>query len=185
MKKIAITSTLLAMAGFAYGQQNGASKSASQNVSLTTHNIMEIAFVNTNGTNGNTVLLPFNTLSDYTQGVYSTEQELRIRSNNKFGIEIKTNSQYFDYSGVSSPAPTMPVAEVLNIEVAANSTGGNLLPPFSQGKFVGLSDNNTSIMGDCKHGGNQRFSIKYKAAPGITYPVGNYSVDVIYTATQQ
>jgi hypothetical protein len=182
MKKLAIIAILLFTSAKGYSQFL-ASTSAYQIITLRVSDMMEFTFSST-GDEGNTVALPFNSLSDYKNGVLSAEQVLRIRCNNKFGIEVKASSDYFDYSGASSPAPTMPVGEVLNMEIGTKTAGSNLQAPFGTGKFVSVTESNKTILSDCGNG-EQRFSIKYKASPGITYPIGNYSVDIIYTATQQ
>jgi len=42
-----------------------------------------------------------------------------------------------------------------------------------------------NIVNNGNLGSDQRFSVKYKATPGISYGTGTYTVDVIFTATQQ
>ncbi len=41
------------------------------------------------------------------------------------------------------------------------------------------------LISNGQNGGNQTFSVMYNATPGFAYPAGTYTVDVVYTATQQ
>ena len=158
-----------------------ANQSAHQYVSLNLSSIIDFSLANSS----EIVTLPFNTLNDYKFGVSSTAQVLRVRTNKKFSLGVKTSASYFDYSGQTYPAPNMPVDSVLNIEINSNSTGGSILYPFANGNYVGLSNQNRNVLTNGDMGSNQHFSVIYKAAPGINYPVGTYKIDVIYTATMQ
>lgn len=190
MRKITLfTAILSCLTGAAFAQSRPASSSsgtAHQRVSVHLNNILEFTFTNTNSNHGGIVSIPFSSMRDYTQGVSSGEQELRIRTNKKFAIGVKTSAEYFDYSGgPGSTVKAMPVDSVLGVEVSSNHTGGQVLPPFGSGKYVALSSRNLDIVNNGNLGSDQRFSIKYKATPGISYGTGTYTVDVVFTATQQ
>lgn len=190
MRKIILFILILSSftgATFAQGRPSSASStSAHQRVSVQLNNILEFTFTNTNSNKGGIVTIPFSTMHDYTQGVSTGEQELRIRTNKKFAIGVKTSASYFDYSGAPGTAVSaMPVDSVLGVEVASNHTGGQVLPPFGSGRYVSLSSRNLDIVNNGNLGSDQRFSVKYKATPGISHGTGTYTVDVIFTATQQ
>ncbi|MCB0700871.1 MAG: hypothetical protein KDC11_13515, partial [Chitinophagaceae bacterium] len=64
-------------------------------------------------------------------------------------------------------------------------TGGSIANPFSNSAYATLSSSDQDLITTADRGGNQTFSVKYKATPGFAYPAGTYSVDVVYTATQE
>ena len=186
MKKIIIAAALLVSASFAANAQSTpASSSASQTVNLNLSNAIEITFTGTNNATGAAVNLAFTTVNDYANGVTSTEQELKVRSNKKFTVAVKANNGSFSYTGSTSPAPTMPVQGVLGVMVSSNNTGGAIAAPFSNSSYSSLTASNQNLITNANNGGNQRFGIKYEATPGFAYPAGTYTVDVTYTATQQ
>ena len=161
-----------------------ANSSASQTVNLALSNAIEITFTGTGTATGADVTIPFTTVNDYANGVESSAQELKVRSNKNFTVAVKTNAANFSYSGSTSPAPTMPVNGVLGVMVSANSTGGTIGSGFSNSAYNTLTSSNQDLITNGSRGGNQTFSVKYKATPGFAYPAGTYSVDVVYTATQ-
>lgn len=180
---------LIAIAVFATfanaSQAQNASSSASQTVKLTLSNAIEITFTGSSNAQGGDVTIPFNTVNDYANGVESSAQKLKVRSNKDFSVAVKTNAANFTYTGTTSPAPVMPVSNTLNLMVAANNTGGVISAPFSSTTYASLSDSDQELIKDGDRGGNQTFDIKYKATPGFSYPAGTYAVDVVYTATQK
>lgn len=186
--------------GNAFGQNNGnngnngggssnsgagESAGATQSTHLSLSNAIEITFVNNMSAYGADVTIPFSTVNDYANGVESDAQELKVRSNKDFSVAVKTNSANFTYTGNTTPAPTMPVENVLAVKVTANSTGGSIANPFSASSYATLSSSNQDLISGASRGGNQTFSVKYKATPGFAYPAGTYAVDVVYTATQE
>ena len=128
--------------------------------------------------------MAFNNVNNYANGVESSTQELRIRSNKDFSVAVKSNATNFSYSGPSSPAPTMPVNNVLGVLIASNNTGGSIASGFSNSAYNSISSSNKTLINNGSRGGNRSFSVKYKTTPGFAYPAGTYSVDVVYTATQ-
>ena len=182
MKKIIAIASVL-FASYAANAQTAASSSASQTTKLSLTDAVEIVFTGSGTATGSLVTLPFTTVDNYTNGVESAAQELKIRSNKNFGVTVKSNAANFTYSGSTTPAPTMPVSGVLNVKVSANGTGGSIAAPFSG--YSSLTSSNQDLIADGTRGGNQTFSVMYKGTPGFSYPAGDYSVNVVYTVTQQ
>jgi hypothetical protein len=184
MKK-SIVIAAFSIFGFAANAQNQAnqSSSASQTVQLSLSNAIEITFTGNNSATGADVTIPFTTVNDYANGVESDAQELKVRSNKNFSVAVKANAGEFSYTGNTTPAPEMPVEGVLAVKVTANGTGGNIAGSFSE--YATLTSSNQDLITAADRGGNQTFSVKYKATPGFAYPAGTYAVDVVYTATQE
>jgi hypothetical protein len=179
MKKvIAIFITLLS--SFAVKAQT-TSTAASQQVNLALTDAIAISFVNTGTASGAAITMNFKTVKNYSAGVTSAAQQLKVQSNKNFTISVQANSASFSYSGGTSPAPVMPVG-ILNVEVTANGTGGTIASPFT--RFSSLSASSQNLITNGSYGGNRTFSIKYKATPGFSYPAGTYTTTVVYTATQ-
>lgn len=151
--------------------------SASQLVKVHLEPIIEIAALESPNVN-----LGFNSISDYIGGIRSSAQTFSVHSNKDFVVSVRTNSSSFSYSGNAYPAPQMPVSNVLFLEVAENQTGGTIANSFNA--YRSLSNTPRDLLLDCKNGGNQTFAVNYKATPGTDFPAGDYTVDVIYTATQ-
>ena len=187
MKKVILFASFLASFGFAANaqNQNNQSSSASQTVQLSLSNAIEITFTGNSSATGADVTIPFTTVNDYANGVESDAQELKVRSNKNFSVAVKANAANFSYTGTTSPAPTMPVSGVLAVKVTANGTGGSIANPFSSTAYATLTSANQDLITTADRGGNQTFSVKYKATPGFAYPAGTYAVDVVYTATQE
>ncbi len=101
MKKIVILAASIVSFGFAANAQT--TSTAQQTVNLNLTNAIEIMFTGSNSATGTTVNLAFDDISDYQNGVESGAQELRVRSNKKFNVSVKTNSSTFSYTGSASP----------------------------------------------------------------------------------
>lgn len=183
MKKTAFLAGAVMLSSITAFAQN-TSSSASQQVILNLSDAIEITFTGTNSSTGTDVTIPFSTVNDYANGVESAAQELKVVSNKDFTVSVKSNAQHFSYSGTTSPSPVMPVSSVLGLMVTANSTGGTVATPFSTSSYAFIRRNAQDLIANGNRGSNQKFSIKYKATPGFAYPAGTYTVDVIYTATQ-
>jgi hypothetical protein len=182
MKKVIVIASVL-FASYAANAQTAASASASQTTKLSLTDAVEIVFTGSGSATGSTVTMPFTTVDNYTNGVETDAQELKVRSNKNFSVTVKSNATNFSYSGSTTPAPTMPVSGVLNLMVTSNSTGGSIASPFSA--YSSLTSSNQDLITAANRGGNQTFSVKYKGTPGFSYPAGDYSVNVVYTVTQQ
>lgn len=157
-------------------------ETATQTANLSLSDAIELTFTGTGTATGADVTMSFNNVNDYANGVESSVQALKVRSNKNFNVNVKANSSNFSYSGNATPAPTMPVSGVLDVKVANNSTGGNVGTGFDNYKDITSSSQN--IISNGSRGGNQTFSVQYQATPGFGYPAGNYAIDVVYTATQ-
>ncbi len=183
MKKIVLFSVILTCINFAVKAQ-APSSTATQTVNLNLSNAIELTFTGSGTATGAAVNLAFNTVNDYANGVASSEQTLRVRSNRRFGVTVRTNNANFTYTGAVTPAPVMPVSGVLSLKVGGNTTGGTVASPFSTSAYNGLSATAANLITNAANGGNQTFGVLYQATPGFAYPAGTYTVDVVYTATQ-
>ncbi len=180
MKKIIILSA--AVLGFNMAANAQATSSANQNVALSLSNAIAITFVATGNATGSALSLPFSTVADYTNGVTSSVQQLKIQSNKAFNVTMNANAANFTYSGSTTPAPVMPVSN-LNMMVTANSTGGTIASTYGT-SYTDVTNTAATILSGCANGGNQTFSVQYQATPGFIFPAGTYTTNVIFTATQ-
>ncbi|MBS1589094.1 MAG: hypothetical protein JST52_05725 [Bacteroidetes bacterium] len=182
MKRLLLFFSLCCATG-AYAQN--ASGVAVSNAQLGLNNVLEIQFTNNNSSNGNTLTLAFATTNDLANGVESPMQELRVRSNKNFNVSVKSSSSkfYTNWLGFWPVATSMTVADVLDLKVVNNQTGGTIDGAYSD--FGDVKTTSQSLITNANSGGNQIFQIKYKATPGFGYAAGIYYTDVIYTATQQ
>ena len=89
---------------------------ATQNLSLTLTNLISLYFVSTGTQTGSTSVIPFSGMSDYANGVPSSDQQMVVQSNKLFNITMNASSANFTYSGTVTPAPVMPITNVLYIE---------------------------------------------------------------------
>jgi hypothetical protein len=179
MKKIVITVLCIFFAAAATRAQ----VSSTQTVSLSLTDFIEMDFTATGTATGPTVTMNFNTTNDYANGVTSSAQQIKVMSNRNFNVTVKSSSTSFTYTGTTTPAPVMPVSGILNVMVSANATGGTIAAPFTS--YASVTSTNQNLITAGSNGGNQTFSVQYKATPGFTYPAGTYATTVVYTATQQ
>jgi hypothetical protein len=177
MKKILAIAFILTSAYMAKAQN--ASSSATQTVKLNLANAISITFVD-GGRTGGTVDLNFNTVNDFANGVISGEQQMLVQSNKNFNVSMMTNTQNFTYTGSASPAPVVAIANVLQMMVVNNNTGGSL----SYNNYASIPSGSATIINWGSPGGNRTFAVKYKATPGFSLPGGTYTANVVYTATQ-
>lgn len=171
---LTIAICLLAIAS----QAQTAGSGASQSTSLTMANAIEITLQN--GTP--TVSMVFDDINDFANGVTSSTQTIRVRSNRKFNVRVRSQASRFTYAGSSATNPKMPVNPVLKLKVSDNNTGGTISGGY--GNFKSMSTGGAKIINNAQPGGDNTFSIQYQATPGYTYPEGQYTVSIIYTATQ-
>lgn len=183
MKKILAIAALLSLTIAANAQTT--TSAASQTANLALSDAIEITYTGSAKADEAAVNFTFNGVNDFANGIESGVQELKVRSNKKFNVSAKASAGTFTYTGATTPAPTMFVFNTLGLIVTNNGTGGSVPIPFSMSNYFGLTTLALNIITNGLHGGDQRFSVKYKAAPGWSFPAGNYAVDVIYTATQQ
>jgi len=181
MKKIALIAAAFVSFGFAANAQ--VNSSAQQQVNLSLSDAIEITFTGSGTATGDPVTMTFTTVNDYANGVESAAQELKVRSNKDFKVEVKANAANFSYTGSTTPSPSMPVSGVLNLMVPTNNTGGTVAGTFGSA-YTTLTNANQDLITSATKGGNKTFEVQYKATPGFSYPAGTYTVDVVYTATQ-
>ena len=184
MKKIAVALLMLFKATIGISQTT-VTETAQQIVQLNLTNTIEIAFTSNGSPTGTTVTLPFTNVNDYANGVESTNQELSVSSNKLFTVTVNTLSPNFSVTnnGVTIPS-NMPVS-VLSILIANNNTGGTIGQGFSNANYSSLSSTASNLLTGANNGYLETFAIKYKATPVFVYPIGVYSTDVVFTATQQ
>jgi hypothetical protein len=184
MKRVLILFATVFITTEAVKAQN-ASSTATQTVQLAMSNALDITFTGTGNSTGSTVSMPFTSVTDYANGVESSAQQLKVRSNKIFNITVASAASNFSVTnGGVTTTSTMPVAGVLDLMVSSNQTGGSIASSYST-YGGGLSTSSASLITGATNGNNQTFSVKYMATPGFTYPSGTYAVDVVYTATQQ
>lgn len=172
----------LVLRGFnAVYAQSPQSTNAAQTTNLSLSDAIEIHFVSTASSTGSIVTLPFTDVNDYADGVESAGQQIRVRSNKDFDVRMESNANYFTYSGNATSNNLMRVKDVLKMKIAANNTGGSVSGGF--GNYKKVDDDDKKILNNCDKG-DRDFTIQYKASPGFEYPAGTYTVDVIFTATQ-
>lgn len=176
MKKIIVLLSAVFAIALSTKAQNQSS-SASQSVTLDLAPVIQISNVTSSDVN-----LGFNSVADYASGQESAQQQFKVQSNKGFVITVKTDAESFTYSGNTTPAPTMPVANTLYLALSDNQTGGSVGSTFSS--YTPISSTPKDLILNCKNGGNQVFAVNYKATPGNNYPAGTYTVGVVYTASQ-
>lgn len=181
MKKIIAIIITLFISAYTAGAQTATSVAASQQVNMNLTDAIAITFVNSGTATGNAVTMSFKTVRNYSSGISSATQQFKVQSNKNFIISVNTNAANFSYIGTEMPAPVMPV-NTLTMKVTANATGGSIVSPFNN--FGSMSSSSQDVINNGSYGGNQTFSVKYKATPGFSYPAGTYTTTVVFTATQ-
>jgi hypothetical protein len=156
--------------------------SASQTIQLVLNPIIDIKLSEVDADQGAMVTMPFNTVHQYKDGVFSGTQELEVRSNKNFKISVQTDASNFQYSGASN-GTSMPVDNTLFMSVVDNNTGGRVNGSFDN-SYHSLSAAAQDVILNGRNGEEKRLALAYMAKPDMSYPSGLYSVGVIYTATQ-
>ena len=173
---------ILLLCGLSLIAQAQNTATASQTIELVINPILDIKFSNTGSSNGDKVVMGFDTKEQYKKGVTSATQQIEVSSNQKFKISVQTTSSTFAYRGAEANA-NMPVDNSLFVAVMDNNTGGKVAQGFNN-NYHALSSNMQDLILNGKQGESQKFALAYMAKPEIGYPTGSYSVDVMYTATQ-
>lgn len=184
MKKISFFIVSCLFLHTASTAQSG-SASASQTATVILSNSIDISYMATGDRNGNSAIMQFSSPSDYSNGVTSPEQQLRVRSNKTFKVAVRCEAASFDYQGAGNmTADNMP-DNALWLKVTSNNTGGSVQAPFSTSGYANLSANSQDLLVNGNQGGNQTFAVQYKCTPGYNLPAGTYTMNVVYTATQE
>ena len=177
-----MTIATLAMLSVTAKAQNSAVTGV-QPTNLELSNALEISFTGSSSI----VNIPFTSLNDMLNGVETATHQIKVRSNKQFKVTVQPSSNTFTYSGTGLINNLLQVSNVMKVRVLDNNTGGT--QPFiawllGWQSFSSLGTPVT-LLNNCNPGSNQTFSVKYKATPGIGSIAGNYSTEMIYTATQQ
>lgn len=181
MKKTALLSLLILFLSVAAKAQHIVG--ASEMISVSLSNVIEISFTNTNNSFGELISMVFSDPNDYINGIESKQQELRVRTNKAFNVNIKSKTNEFVYTGSEVPAPQIPVDQTLSVALINNNTGGNA--PKGMSNYFGITTESQNLITGGGTGNNQNYAVKYKAKPNNTIPEGTYAVDLIYTASQE
>ncbi|MEZ5016930.1 MAG: hypothetical protein R2800_07745 [Flavipsychrobacter sp.] len=172
--------TLLLISAVGVQAQTTVNSAAAQSAKLALSNAIELTFVEGSGGISN---MEFSSLNDLVNGVESDVQHLVVQSNKHFDITVSAPSSKFSYTGSSIFNNILSVASVLKI-TCTQANGGQVVGQTGIWKNFNLFTP-TTLLTNCSPGGNQTFSVKYKATPGITAASGVYTTNVIFTATQQ
>ena len=181
MKKIIFLTT--AVLGFNLAANAQSSSGASQSTALSLSNAIAVTFTGSGSSNGGSVSVPFSSVADFTNGITTSVQTLKVQSNKLFNLGVSVNAANFTYSGTASPAPVMPISGVLALQVTGNGAGGLLNSLFNALSST-LSTAEQTLVSLGSNGGNQTLSLQYKATPGFAYPAGTYTANVVFTTTQ-
>ncbi|MBE7174149.1 MAG: hypothetical protein INR73_26475 [Williamsia sp.] len=162
MKKI-LSLVVVLFAAFTAAHAQSTS-TASQTVSLTLQNAIDITISSATGTN-----FLFDDVAKYQSGLTNTNAStLQVKSNRPWAVTVKAAAATF--SGPAAPATQMP-STVLGVRLNGGSS------------FTALSTTAASLTSGAR--GTSSFNIDYNANPGYSYDAGTYSLSVVYTATQQ
>ena len=162
MKKI-LTLAVIILASFTAANAQSTS-TASQTVSLTLQNAINISISSATGTS-----FTFSDVNEYQNGLTNANASpLQVKSNRPWAVTVKAAAATF--SGPVAPATQMP-STVLGVRLNGGST------------FSSLSTTAASLTSGAR--GSSSFNIDYNANPGFSYDAGTYSLSVVYTATQQ
>lgn len=160
--------------------QTSTNAAAGQSAKLALSNAIELTFASGSG---GTTKMEFFSLNDLVNGVESNTQQLIVKSNKTFDVFVSCPTANFTYSGSSLLNRLLSVASVLKI-TCTQANGGTV--PGQTGTWKGFNlFTPTTLLTDCAPGGNQTFTVKYKATPGITAAAGTYLANIVFTATQQ
>lgn len=136
----------------------------SQTVTLILKNCITIDIASATGTN-----FSFDNTDNYANGEINTNAAtFQVKSNRPWAVTVNTTTANFN--GPAAPTATMP-SSILGVRVNGGSD------------FSSLSTTATSLTSGGRGVGS--FSVDYKAAPGFVYDAGSYTINVVYTATQQ
>lgn len=160
MKTLIFSFAFFAIAASANAQTT--TQSVSQVVTLNLQNQIDIAITNPTGTS-----FTFGSAANYASGLTNVNASLfTVRSNKAWNVTVNAGAANF----TSGAATTMP-ASVLGVRL----TG--------VGNYSNLSTTAANLTSGSR--GLGTFAIDYQANPGFNYDSGTYTLNVVYTATQQ
>lgn len=163
MKKILTLTVILFTAFIAANAQS--TSTASQTVSLTLQNAIDISITSATGTS-----FTFDDVTKYQSGLTNANAStFLVKSNSPWAVTFKAAAATF--TGPAAPATQMP-STVLGVRLNGGSTFGS------------LSTTAAALTSGAR--GSSSFNIDYNANPGFSYDAGTtYTMSVVYTATQQ
>ena len=180
MKQVIIAADFTALG---YGAMAQSTTTTVETIDIQLTNVITMKFNSTGTNTGSTVNIPLNTISEMTNGVTSSNQNLSVNSTKPFNVNVKTNTSMFSYNGSYQNNNSMLVSDVLKMRVNQNYTGGNIGNGF--GSFKPLTASAQNIINGGDNGTGKTFRVRYKAIPDQQYASGIYTTSVIFTATQQ
>lgn len=184
MKKTAILFILsfsLCIAAYAQG-----SVGSSQMLMMSLSNVIEVSFSGSSAAFEGPISMQFKNPGDYIHGIESPKQDIRVRTNKAFNVNVQAKSGTFNYNGPQYPAPEMPIDSTLSMSVTDNGTGSTIAPGTGgNNSYFPISTESQNVIIGGGTNGNQNYSVKYKTKPGQSIPEGTYAVDLIYTASQE
>lgn len=119
----------------------------------------------------------FSTINDYL-GKESIAQPFSVTSNKNWQLEMKSDANFQDLAN----SLTMPITGgIFKMKVIGNPdiTVATGFDNYSQ-----VTTSNQIVVTTGAKGNATPVSVQYRVAPGFTYPGGNYTNTVTYTATQ-
>ncbi len=161
MKKFTLFS--LAVFGLFFSSKaQTTSANTSQTVTLNLQNQIEIAVLSATGTS-----FTFASTADYTSGLTNASaSQLQVKSNKAWTVTVKAGAA--DFTG---PTGNQMPASALGVRINGGSS------------FTQLSTTAANLTTGSR--GSNTFTVDYNANPGFNYDAGSYTLNVIYTATQQ
>lgn len=143
-----------------------AQTSQTQTVTLNLQNQIDISLVpgSDNGTE-----FTFASTNDYASGLTNTDaSQFRVRSNRPWKVTVAAATANFTGGSNDTPMPSSKLGVRLK-----GATG-----------FTSLATTAVDLTNGQK-GPNNVFTVDYNANPGFDYDAGTYTLNVVYTATQQ
>jgi len=159
MKKFILSIAIIFTAIFANAQTTA---TATQTVTLILKNCISINLTSATGNN-----FAFENTDNYANGVTNNNASaFEVKSNRPWAVTVATATATF-----SGPAASAMPSTVLGVRINGATN------------FAALSTTAAPVTNGGR--GIASFNVDYKANPGYTYDAGTYTINVVYTATQQ
>lgn len=156
--------SLAALVIFSSANAQTTSAAASQTVTLNLQNQIEISVVAGTATGTS---FTFDSPADYAAGIsHTSASQFQVRSNKAWSVTVAAATANF-----SSTTTTAMPSNKLGVKLSAGAT------------YTQLSTTAASFTSGAR--GSSNFTVDYNANPGFNYDAGAYTLNVVYTATQQ
>jgi len=166
MKKVILLSVFVFTANFLFAQGQG-TRTQQQQATIKLNEVMDLSM-----TSVTPLYFEFNSAADYENGIQlNGATQFQVKSNRLWKVNFKATSSHFSGGDGSM------VSEVLSLK----KSGGTFQSLKSTDSVDPLATGNR---GSSSVAGNT-FSVDYKANPGYLYDISNYSIDIVYTLSQQ